>query len=128
MSDRWKVYRTGCTDHFLWWADNESLPDYRGRFFGNHAEALAYADRQARTIEVTLPSFNGRAEIRPGSLHDQPIVIERRENGDFRVSEGELDKGLLGLGVPFVDLAPDEIEPVALALLAAADHAEKEAQ
>lgn len=48
---RWKVRRTMVRRDWEAWNEDEA----RGDYFHTHAEALAYADRMARTVEVTLP-------------------------------------------------------------------------
>lgn len=95
--------------------------------FNTHAEALAYADRMARKVQVTLPRPTEKflathrshiAEWLPlGDEPENPVVwtfvgaghiyIQRIEPGDFK---------------------PHEARKVALALLAAANCAEEEQQ
>ncbi|QNE90284.1 hypothetical protein H0194_04720 [Corynebacterium incognita] len=63
-----------------------------------HAEAIAYADKQARTVTVTLP----RSTYRPTERH--------------RLYHGGIIQATRAF--PSVDVAPNELRPLALALLA----------
>lgn len=77
--------------------------------FPTHAEALAYADRMARTVEVTLPRISRSGEQVPG-ISTVNIGWQHRPTGTtFWVA----DKGY-----DVIELRPDELRPLALALLA----------
>lgn len=90
--------------------------DPNGKFwksFDTHAEALAYADRRARTREYVLPR------------QPLPLTLPGIEIGDAAVSV-TYDEGGVYLKdhdcVPTVTLYTRELRPLALALLA---HAER---
>ena len=83
--------------------------------FATHAEALAYADRMARTVEVTLPrigdQFIHKQRATP-SYDDITITKANLNNYQIRYAE---DMGADGRRI---DMLADELKPVALALLA----------
>lgn len=80
------------------------------------AEAMQEADRMARTVTVTLSRVQDKHEIKVSDDVVVPIIVWKNHKGDYVVQESV---GMFGS----VELSPDEIEPVALALLA---HARKE--
>lgn len=100
------------------------------RWFSTHAEAVAYADRMARTVEIVLPRPTENflathrshiAEWLPlGDEPENPVVWTFV--GDGRIYIKRIEPGDLTLG----DLTPGEARKVALALLAAANRAEQE--
>lgn len=108
---RWKVHKkTGTL-----WDGQQITPLSRwhvtsptGSLWGNyatHAEALAYADKKARTVEVELP------RVKP--LEDIPI------GNDITLSDpGPLIFFINGRGGEYICINDDEIKPLALALLA----------
>lgn len=130
---RWKVAQHILSKMWVTWNDEDMkenpirLADRTVRAFRTHAEALAYADRMARKVQVTLPRPTEKflaayrshiAEWLPlGDEPENPVVwtfvgaghiyIQRIEPGDFK---------------------PHEARKVALALLAAANCAEEEQQ
>lgn len=73
--------------------------------FHTHAEAMTYADKRARTIEVTLP----RLAALPTDRHIMPkgYVMQHRGHTTRNVKTPT-----------FIEVSPDEREPLALALLA----------
>lgn len=102
-SQRWQVLHGATGLGHVWIAQpKEEGP---GAVFDTWREAMDYADRQARTIEVTLPTS---ATTHLFSLHTYPVddglFIERREIG-FWQSIG-------------IEIKRHELEPLALALLA----------
>ena len=86
------------------------------RSFDTHAEALAYADRKARTREVVLPRVNDATFIDENNLD---LMVVSVDNG-IGIAQPRFDK-------PGEDeviiMYPEVVKEVALALLA---HAEKE--
>ena len=109
---RWKVrkFRNDffSPDHLEWvaWPDG-GWTECQG--FATHAEALAYADKRARTREVVLP----RDTARPG----EHLEIGPMYGGGAVVTTVDDGARLL--------LNPEEIRPLALALLA---HSERMSQ
>lgn len=81
--------------------------------FPTHAEALAYADRMARTIEVILPRATGDCEPIPGSPREpeNSIWYGRRKDGAYWLDIPP------GRSNPLA-VSRDELAPLALALLA----------
>lgn len=58
-----------------WGAHNNDVPT---RYFLTHAEALAYADRMARTVEIVLPRDNTVVPL-PACMEkeEKPITLTR---------------------------------------------------
>lgn len=115
---RWVVWRDNTlANNWInpWVAAARDPSDYgyAGKFFPTHAEALAHADRMARTVEVTLPRVVdaiARIPNSPNPTEEETWYSHRRDGsclldapyrraGSFTVSKGE-------------------VEPLALALLA----------
>ena len=96
---------------------------YTGKFFPTHAEALAYADRMARTVEVTLPRIGSQftCKQRETPSYDD-ITLTKVNSNNYQIRYAE-DMGEDGRGI---DMLADELQPVALALLA--HHYRQEAQ
>lgn len=118
--NRWKVkrvrLRTGGWGE--WAACNDDAP---WMYFLTHADALAFADQRARTIEVTLPrvaphpdygylvdsddpwvySWDGRWHLAPIGDWDGPAALLCNDVGEYKIHD-------------------DELQPLALALLALA--------
>lgn len=105
--NRWKVDSTEYGDfrlwfvferahHGMWWCQ-------RGEF-NTHAEALAYADKMARTVEVELP----RATVH-FQLANQSSVYMLSTGGASITKHAHQSQ----VGIPRADL-----KPLALALLA----------
>lgn len=86
--------------------------------YKNHAEALAHADRQSRTRQVVLP--RGPYEIRSKqNIYEELIKVESITH--FLGHETVAVKYTTH-GVPdMLFLAPDELRPLALSLLALAE-------
>lgn len=86
-----------------------------GHAFPTHAEALAHADRMARTVEVTLPrigsQFTHKQRVTP-SYDD--ITITKANSNNYQIRYAE-DMGADGRGI---DMLADELKTVALVLLA----------
>ncbi|QRP60853.1 hypothetical protein [Corynebacterium minutissimum] len=109
---RWKVkrvrLRTGGWGE--WAACNDDEP---WMYFLTHAGALTFADQRARTIEVTLPRLTalptGRLVVPRNGL-----IIERGRSS----SHPQLPTG-------YIAVEPWELRPLALALLAIAQHKEE---
>ena len=114
---RWKV------EVGFWWVamqvdeQGREIPDTAKRF-PTHAEALAYADKRARTREVVLPRVNDATFIDENNLD---LMVVSVDNG-IGISQPNFDK-------PGEDeviiMYPEFAEEVALALLA---HAERMSQ
>ena len=114
---RWKV------EFGLWWVAMQV--DERGREipgtakrFPTHAEALAYADRKARTREVVLPRVDDPTSI---DENDLDIMVVSVANG-IGIAQPKFGK-------PGEDevicMYPEFVEEVALALLAHAERMEE---
>lgn len=116
---KWEVERhpvsAGSAEH-VWCAfHNEHDIEETHRHFPTWREALAYADEQARTREVVLP--RGPYEIRSKqNIYEEPIKVEPIKHlpGHETVA---VNYSAHGVPAGFF-LAPDELRPLALALLA----------
>ncbi|MCG7268407.1 hypothetical protein [Corynebacterium sp. ACRQJ] len=107
---RWKVWKEQRWAPKPCWV--VTSPEYRECSFRTHAEALAYADRMARTVEIVLPRDNTvvplpacmEKEEKPIMLHrwGEQIIIECTAQGVEEV----------------IFIHDDELQPLALALLA----------
>lgn len=121
---KWEVERhpvhSGSAEH-VWCACNSEDIEETHRHFPTWREALAYADHQARTVEVVLP--RGPYEIRSKqNIYEEPIKVEPIKH--FPGHETVAVK-YTAHGVPAgFFLAPDELRPLALALLALHYHQE----
>ena len=120
---RWRVKAARSTVHnaALWWEAYDSEgKDWEA--FRTHAEALAYADQQARTVEVTLPPVvEHPSDDVPGPAWHMPGEFVRHWISTSDRSVWMTD--IRGLG----DLMDADVaERRALALLAAAKHAKGE--
>ena len=109
---RWKVKKF-CDDFFspdyCEWVAWPDVDWSESRAFPTHAEALAYADRKARTREYVLPSQPLPLTL-PGVEDDAPIVATYDK--DDCVYLTDQDDG------DMVVLYKHELRPLALALLA----------
>lgn len=108
---RWKVKKCrdgGCPDWHVY--------DPHGEFHGpsDWQDALAYADRAARTVEVTLP----RAEDVWG-LHEGEMNLAAESRGDLWTDVYDSDGNCITL------FTPTELEPLAIHLLALARRKEQ---
>lgn len=115
---RWKVWRdnTLANNWINPWvaaAGNPSDYGYAGKFFPTHAEALAYADRMARTVGATLPRVTDDCEPIPNSPKppQKSIWYGHRKGGAYWLASPTTpDETLI---VP-----QDSLAPLALTLLA----------
>lgn len=88
----------------------------KDRFF-TWAEAMAYANKRARTIEVTLPRDPLPLELQ-GEEGDTTIVIEQQpKENSVSIKDDFQDDTIL--------LRRFELQPLALALLAEAQYGEE---
>lgn len=114
MSNRWKVVRREVPfpePHWRWEV-LENLGTVEGFHgpFTTHAEAIAYADRMARTITVTLP----RATETIREINDNVYLNSRAPSSNYGVDILITDiQKTVG-----ISLTRRELEPVALYLLA----------
>ena len=106
---KWEVERhpvsTGSAEH-VWCAfHNENNIEETHRHFPTWREALEYADKQARTVEVTLPRLAPQGEVTVSATwnYDQQSI-------HYINSAGATVQG-----------APADLRPLALALLALAE-------
>ena len=81
--------------------------------YKNHAEAMARADKQARTLQVVLPRQPLPLTL-PGSEEDSPVVVTQDPEIEYVFLTDEYD----GEVVP---LYRRDLRPLALALLALAE-------
>lgn len=82
-------------------------------FFDTWREAMDYADRRARTIEVTLPRLTALPTGRHAVLHNG-LIIEYKQSD----SHPNLPTG-------YISVEPEERRLLAAALLAIEQHKEK---
>ena len=96
------------------WIAYDAGGDIRGAFL-THALAVTYADRMARTVEVTLPRIGSQFTYKQRdtpSYDDITLTKVNPTNYQIRYAE---DMGEDGRGI---DMLADELKPLALALLA----------
>lgn len=109
---RWKVAK-----HYgIWYAIEHGWKRYNA--FPNWAEAMAYADQRARTIEVTLPRITGDMEDGMSSwpnLRDVGLSVDHHDEPRLGQLYTMIYDGYSDIGVEAYDL-----KPLALALLAVA--------
>lgn len=105
---KWEVRKTMLPGVWAVWGSTV-------RNFSTWRDAMDYADQQARTVEVVLP--RGPYEIRSKqNIYEEPIKVEPSKH--FPGHETVAVK-YTAHGVPaWFFLAPDELRPLALALLA----------
>ena len=107
--NRWRVERG------FWWVamqvdeQGREIPGTAKRF-PTHAEALAYADRKARTREVVLPGPDWLTR------HGVRLDVDRHRTS---AKANSLKYGI------YIDIPTQDLRPLALALLA---HAERMGQ
>lgn len=91
--------------------------------YATYSEAIACADRMARTVEVTLPRIGSQftCKQRATPSYDD-ITLTRVNPTNYQIRYAE-DMGVDGRGI---DMLADELKPLALALLAAANYTEEE--
>lgn len=111
--NRWQVISTGYEWAVFelsksgWWTHRAE--------FNTHTEALAYADRMARTVEVTLPRIGSQfTHKQRATPSDDDITITKVNSNNYQIRYAE-DMGADGRGI---DMLADELKPLALALLA----------
>lgn len=100
---RLKVRRDSAEFGFWWVVQTKDWSFYKT--FDTHAEALAYADRMARTREYVLP----RRTVAPTRRHivlKNGLIIELEHSPDFPE-----------LPPKYLTVKPEERRPLALALL-----------
>ena len=103
---KWNVWRTP-------WSGNWLVRDPDGNpvhpIHKTHAEAIAHADRMARTVEVVLPR---RTALPTGrhTVHRNGLIIEYQRSCSYPK-----------LQPSYVVVEPEERRPLALALLALAE-------
>lgn len=102
---RWTAYKAGRN---AWTAHRKG--EMPSRLFRTHAEAQAYADRMARTVEVVLPRVAPQGEISVSATWycDQGAIHYINPSGQA------------------VQGTPAELRPLALALLALAEQEDTE--
>lgn len=109
---RWKVTRAQApTSSGKIWQAWEG--DQRRKVLRTWREAVDYADRQARTVEVVLP----RQTVMPTSrhiVHKNGLIIEWVQNPDFP-----------SLPPKYLTVKPEERRPLAGALYALAEQEEQ---
>ena len=105
---RWRVWK----DRGDWIV---SSPEYETRGFRAHAEALDYADRQARTREYVLPRISHSGDWVP----NMPTLRLGWEKHPTEKTFWVEDQGHGSITV-----RPDELLPLALALAALAEQEE----
>ena len=101
----------------LRWCVDSPAGVYRGNY-ETHAEALAYADRMARRLQVVLPRQPLPLTL-PGSEEDSPVVVTQDPEIEYVFLTDEYD----GEVVP---LYRRDARTLALALLALAEQENNE--
>ncbi|MFW9223597.1 hypothetical protein [Corynebacterium striatum] len=112
---KWKV-RGGRLRGSTFW----EVFNHNGRFmesFDTHAEALAYADRRARTREYVLPRQPLPLSLPGIEYGDALIYVTNGKNGRVYLKDEDHSETLT--------LYTHELRPLALALLAHAERIEK---
>lgn len=103
---KWKVWRYP-------WSGRWEVLDPNGNLeypiHKTHAEAMAHADRMARTVEVVLPRVHALPTGRH-TMHRSGLVIEFKQSSSWT----QLKPG-------YITVEPGERRPLALALLALAE-------
>lgn len=106
---RWRVRAfCGVDRPNTWYVERENCGGVAQ--FPTWREAMDYADRMARTREVTLPRQPLPLTL-PGEEEDAPVVVTQAPEGDCFFLTDEDDGEM-------VVLYPFELRPLALALLA----------
>lgn len=111
---RWKVWRdttmeAHCDDPWIGAPERHWVYRYAGHAFPTHAEALAHADRMARTVKFALPRAVGDGRRVPGAQNLRVGVAYVR---------GEKTVWMEDQSLSSIDLQPHELKPLALTLLA----------
>lgn len=114
---RWKVWRDTTMEahHDNPWIgapERHWVYRYAGHAFPTHAEALAHADRRARTVEVELPRDNTTVPLPEAFEKEAKPITLRRWAGETVIE-------CTAQGVEEVIFIHDsELKPLAIALLA----------
>ena len=117
--ERWKVWKQQRWAPKPYWV--VTSPEYSECGFRTHAEALAYADRMARIVEVTLPRVVDDCVPAPGSsqpAREATWIAPSRDGGCWVT--------MPTTGYVPIMVRKEELAPLALALLA--HHYRQEAQ
>ena len=108
---RWKVWKEQRWAPKPCWV--VTSPEYRECSFPAHAEALAHADRMARTVEATLPRVVDGCVPAPGSskpAREATWIAPSRDGGCWVT--------MPTTGYVPIMVRKEELAPLALALLA----------
>lgn len=91
------------------------LDEYQGaaRIFDTWRDAMAYADEQARTVEVVLPRFNGKTRLPAHNGHPFGYTIDATQENYASAVHIFGAWGTMGI----CDM--EDVEPIALTLLSA---------
>lgn len=119
---RWRVGKHRRTGY--WLAFNEKYDTYRpatlldeyqgaARVFDTWRDAMDYADRQARTMEVVLPRFNGKTRLPAHNGHPCGYKIDATQEN--YASAVHIFGAWGSMGICDVE----DVEPIALTLLSA---------
>lgn len=116
--NRWKVWRDTTMEahHDNPWIgapERHWVYRYAGHAFPTHAEALAHADRMARTVENALPRVTSACDPIPNSPKppEHSIWYGSRRDGAYWLHVPH------GMSAPLI-VGQEELAPLALALLA----------
>ena len=114
MRSRWKVERESDWLNGTYWVAWQPDKGWRALApkFHTHDDALAYADRMARTIQATLPRVGRQTQIPVPEDYGNERPISVSDHGDF-ISVTFTAQGL----TQDVAIHPEELEPLALTLL-----------
>lgn len=115
MNKRWKVGQ--CSDwlngtYWIAWQPAKGWKSLAPKFH-THKEALHYADTEARTIRAILPRVGRQTQIPVPEDYGNERPISVSNHGDF-ISAAFTAQGL----TQDVAIHPEELEPLALTLLA----------
>lgn len=72
--DRWEVFRVSFPNGRRQWCAMTRADYWSDRYFDTFAEAIAYADRRARTVEVELLNVADRLQFAPWMYSRQVVV------------------------------------------------------
>ena len=117
---RWKVWRDRTMEAhggnpWIGAPERHWIYGYVGHNFATHAEALAFADRMARIVEVTLPRIGPQFTYKQRATPSyDDITITKANSNNYQIRYAE-DMGADGRGI---DMLADELKTVALVLLA----------
>lgn len=116
---RWRVWK----DQGDWFVIS---PEYAERHFPTHAEALAYADRMARTREYVLPRPSADGYI---TTTDEQIALEGTGYDHYTHTYAWIEEpGTIGLAIGDSNhyMTAEGAHSIALALAALAEQEEHE--